>query len=114
MATFMEIKSINPGLEKYEIAKELGCGSSTSLQRYRQDVNMLSSYRTPPNSNKKGQKILNRKHDPERHQMTSNYIKRLQLGCPETVKPKKNKVEGGANIEINDKYVDEFLHNKNI
>ena len=43
MARFLEIKSVNPKLKQSEIAKELGCSSST-LQRYRQDINMLSRY----------------------------------------------------------------------
>ena len=36
----MEIKSINPKLERDEIAKKLRCRSST-LERYRHDINML-------------------------------------------------------------------------
>ena len=52
MARFMAIKSINTRLRQDQRAKELGCSCST-LQRYRQDINMLSRYRTPPNSNKK-------------------------------------------------------------
>ena len=41
MARFMEIKSLNPKLKQSEIAKELGC-SSTTLQRFRNDLYMLS------------------------------------------------------------------------
>ena len=52
MARFLEVKSVNPKLKKSEIANELGC-SSIYLQRYRQDINMLSPYRIPPNSHKK-------------------------------------------------------------
>ena len=40
----MEIKSINPKTKQSEIAKELGCSSST-LQRYRRDINLISPYR---------------------------------------------------------------------
>ena len=113
MARFMEIKSMNPRLRQDQMAKELGCSSST-LQRYRQDINMLSPYGIPPKTIKRKQKISNREHDLERPQMTSNDLKRPQLTSndPE-VKPKKNKVKGDANIEINDKYLDEILH-KNI
>ena len=41
MAMFMEIKSINPKLKQSEIAKDLSCSSCT-LQRYLQEINMLS------------------------------------------------------------------------
>ena len=43
----MKIKSVNHRLGQDQIAKELGCSSST-LQRYRNDINMLSPYRIPP------------------------------------------------------------------
>ena len=72
MARFMEIKSTNPKIKQNEIAKDLGFSSST-LQRYRSDINMLSPYRIPPNNinNKRRQNIsntnlddnLNREHD---------------------------------------------------
>ena len=32
----------------------------------------------------------------------------------ETVKPKKNKLKGGAYIQINRDYLDEILHNDNL
>ena len=48
----MRIKYENPKLLKSEIAKHLGYSSST-LQRYRNDVNMLSPYRILPNNTKK-------------------------------------------------------------
>ena len=41
MARFMEIKSTNPGLRQDEIAEQLGF-SSSSLLRYRHDLNMFS------------------------------------------------------------------------
>ena len=44
MAKFMEITSINPKLKQSEIAKELAISTST-LQRYRREINMHSSYR---------------------------------------------------------------------
>ena len=49
MARFREIKSLNPKLKQSEIAKELGCSTST-LQRYRQDLNMISPDRNPSNT----------------------------------------------------------------
>ena len=51
----MKIKFVIPKIRQDQIAKKLGCSSST-LQRYRQDINMLSPYRNPPNSNKRRQK----------------------------------------------------------
>ena len=47
----MEIKSIDLKLRENQIAKGLGCSSST-LQRYRQDEYMLSPYRMPPKRNR--------------------------------------------------------------
>ena len=79
MARFMEIKSVNPKLKQNQIAKELGCSSSI-LRRYRNDINMLSPYRIPPNiTNKRRQKISNTnlddnsdcEHDLKRPQLTS-------------------------------------------
>ena len=69
---------------------------------------MLSPDKIPPNSHKSKQKTLNREHDFERLQMTSNDLKRPRLtsnvSSPfiETVKPntsEKNKLEGGGFIE---------------
>ena len=83
---------------------------------------MLSHYRTPSNVYKTIQKISNREIFLEGTQITSNDLKRPQLtpkessAFIETVKPntsKKENLKGGANIEINDKYSDEFLHSIN-
>ena len=52
MAKFMQIKFENPRLKQSEIAERIGC-SSSSLQRYRNDINMLSPYRIQPNNTKK-------------------------------------------------------------
>ena len=87
MARFMEIKSVNPKFRQDQIAKELSWSGST-LQRYRQNINMLSPYRIPPNSNKRKQKISSRENDHERPQLTS---KESSL---ETVKPMRKKTKG--------------------
>ena len=76
------MKSVNAKVIQDQIAKDLGCSSST-LQRYRQDINMLSPYRIPPNSHKRKQYISNREHDLERFQMTSIELKRPQLTSEE-------------------------------
>ena len=74
MATFMEIRSMNPRLRQDQLAKELGCSSSTS-QRYRQNKKMRSTYRIPPNSNKTKQNISSIEHGLERPKMTSKDFK---------------------------------------
>ena len=48
-AKFMEIKSNNPRLKQSEIAKLLELSSST-IQRYVREINMLSPYRIPQSS----------------------------------------------------------------
>ena len=52
MADFMKVKCENPRMKQSEIANQLGMSSST-LQRYRNDINMLSPYRINPNNVKK-------------------------------------------------------------
>ena len=82
MATLMEIKSVNPKLKHNQKAKELGC--SSTLQRYRNAINRLSTHRIPSNSPKRKQKISNREHDLETPQMTSNDLKRPQKTSKES------------------------------
>ena len=55
MADFMKLKYENPRMKQSEIANQLGMSSST-LQRYRNDINMLSPYRISPNNTKNDQK----------------------------------------------------------
>ena len=82
MAGFMAITLFNPKLGQDQLAKELGCSSST-LQRYRHDIFMLSPYRILSNSHKRRQKISitnldhnsNHERDLERPQMTSTDLK---------------------------------------
>ena len=57
MAVFLLVKSENPRLRQSKITNQLGISSST-LQRYRNDINMLSPYRISPNNVKNGQKRL--------------------------------------------------------
>ena len=52
MADFMKVKYENPRMKQSEIANQLGMSSST-VQRYRNDINMLSPYRINPNNTKK-------------------------------------------------------------
>ena len=52
MADFMHNKYENPNLKKSEIAKQLGYPSST-LQRYKNDIIMLSPYKIQSNNTNK-------------------------------------------------------------
>ena len=114
MADFMRVKYENPKMKQSQIANQLGLSSNT-LQRYRNDINMLSPYRINPNNVKKRTKKakIDDFTDLKRLQMTSNVVKTTSN---ETVKNKKNKMKGGAiqeNIEINEHYLDEILKNNN-
>ena len=82
MADFMRKKYEDPKLKQSEIANQLGYSSST-LQRYRNDINMLSPYRVQPNNtNKRPKKVSitniannsHHEHDLNRPQMTSNDV----------------------------------------
>ena len=57
MNDFMNIKYQNPRLKQSEIASQLKMSTST-IQRQRNDINMLSPYRINPNNVKKQQKRL--------------------------------------------------------
>ena len=122
MVDFMRLKYGNPKMKQSEIANQLSLSSST-IQRYRNDINMLLPYRIQSNNiNKRAKKVENTNsdndsqsnHDDKRLQMTSNDLKTTQS------KPKeKNKyvLKAGSvqqNIEINDHYLDEILDNNNI
>ena len=111
MADFMKVKYENPRMRQSEIANQLGMSSST-IQRYRNDINMLSPYRISPNNTKKRTKKakIDDIGDLKRPQMTSNDLKTTS---DEPVKNKKNKLNGGSNIEINEHYLDKILKNNN-
>ena len=112
---FMHIKYQNPKRNQSEITNHLNMSTST-LQRYRNDINMLSPYRTNPNNVKKRPKKakIDDIGDLKRPQMTSNDLK---MTSNETIKNKKNKLKAGSvqeNIESNEHYLDEILDNNNI
>ena len=126
----MQIKFETPKIRQSERTDQLSCSSST-LQRYRNDINMLSPYRIQSNItnkwSKKGlntnfDKSLSPKHDLERPQMTSN-----DLVTPDTnteaitkrtsIRRNKNILKAGSvqeNVEIYDNYLDGILHKNNI
>ena len=122
MADFMRLKYENPKLKQSEIANRLGYSSST-LQRYRNDVNMISPYRiNPNNTNKRTKKAKNTNFDENTSpnndhkglQMISNDLKR-----PQSTSRTKSKtvLKGGSvqdNIEINEHYLDKILDNDKI
>ena len=114
MADFVRMKYENFKLKQSQIAKQLGYSTST-LQRYRDDINMLSPYRIQPNNiNKRTKKFLNTKFDNNSHRLHN--LKRTQLTSNDLVKHNlkynkrtKNILKAGSvqeNFEINDKYLD--------
>ena len=123
MADFMKVKYENPKMRQSEIANQLGMSPST-LQRYRNDINMLSPYRISPNNVKKRPKKVkntdfnddsHQEADVKRPQLTSNDLKRPQSTSNKT--KTKNSLKGGSiqeNIEINEHYLDKILKNNNI
>ena len=110
MADFMRLKYENPRMKQSQIANEIGLSTST-LQRYRNDINMLSPYRNSQNNVKKQPKKakINDIDDLKRPQTTSNDLKTTSN---ETVKNKKNNLKGGflqEDVEINEHYLDKIL-----
>ena len=112
MADIMRVKYENPRMKQSEIANQLGISSSTK-QRYGNDINMLPPYRTNPNNtNKRSKKVKNTNIDENSHREAD--VKR-----PQMTSNKKNKyvLKAGSiqeNIEINEHYLDEILDNNNI
>ena len=124
MAVFLKVTNENPRMKQSEIANQIGLSTST-LQRYRNDINMLSSYRINSNNNHKRTKNVkntdfdNDSHhetDVKRPQMTSNGLKRPQSTSNENSKKTKtkNNLKAGSiqeNIEIYENYLDKVLKN---
>ena len=103
MNDFMHIKYQNQKMKQSEIANNLNMSCST-LQRYRNDINMLSPYRINPNNTKKRSKKA--KIDDNKN------LKRPQMTSNDSIKNKKTKLKGGSvqeDIEINEHYLDKIL-----
>ena len=113
-------------MKQSKIANQLDMSSST-VQRYRNDINMLSPYRISKiNTKKRSKKALNANFDNISHhgadvkrlKMTSNDLKRPRLtsnGKSRQTKT-KNILKGGSipeNIEFNEHYLDKILKNIN-
>ena len=114
MADFMRVKYENPKMKQSQIANQLGLSSST-LQRYRNDINMLSPYRIHQNNtNKRTKQVKNTNFDNDLHRESD--VKRPQMTSNESVKNKKNKLKGGSlqeDVEINEHYLDKILKKNN-
>ena len=111
MNDFMHTKYQNPKTKQSETANHLNMSSST-LQRYKKYINMLSPYKISPNNVKKLSKKakIDDIGDLKRPQTSSNDLKTTSN---ETVKNKKNKLKGGSNIEINEHFLDKILKKNN-
>ena len=115
MNDFMYMKYQNPKLKQSELANNLNMSSST-IQRYRNDINMLSPYRISPNNVKKRTKKakIDDIGDLKRPQMTSNDSKTTSN---DKKTRSKNDLKAGSvqeeNIEINEHYLDKILRNNN-
>ena len=98
MANFMEIKSINPILKQSERAKELAISTST-LQRYKREINMHSPYRIIQSSNTNTGKQKTSNHTEHDLKVTSTDFKMtskdLKTTSIDPVKNKRNKLKGG-------------------
>ena len=78
MNDFMNIKYQNPKMTQSEISSQLNMSSST-IKRYRNDINMLSPYRISPDNTKKRSKKakIDDIGDLKRPQLTSNDLKTI-------------------------------------
>ena len=116
MADFMRLKYENPKMKQSETANQLSLSSSI-IQRYKNNINLLSPHRVQSNNiNKRIKKAKNTNsdndsqpnHDDKRPQMTSNQTN--------SNKKNKNILKAGSvqqNIEISEHYSDEILQNNN-
>ena len=113
MNDFMNIKYQNPKMTQSDISSQLNMSSST-IKRYRNDINMLSPYRNNPNNVKKRSKKakIDDIGEPKRAQLTSNDLKTTSN---DKKTRSKNNLKGGSvqedNIEINEHYLDKILKN---
>ena len=116
MNDFMNIKNQNPKMTQSEISSQLNMSPCT-IQRYGNDIKMLSPYKINPKNVKKQQKKtkIDNNGDLKRPQLTSNDLK-------STSNDKKTKsksvLKAGSvqeeNIEINEHYLDKILKNNNL
>ena len=116
MNDFMNIKYQNPKMSQSEISSKLNMSPST-IQRYRNDINLISPYRISPNNVKKQQKKakIHNNDDLKRPQLTSNDLK---TSSNDKKTKSKNDLKAGSvhekNIEINKHYLDKIPKNNNL
>ena len=79
MNDFMNIKYHNPKMTQSQISSQLNMSPST-IQRYRNDINMISPYRINPNNVKKQRKKtkVDNNDDLKRPQMTSRQLQMIK------------------------------------
>ena len=115
MNDFMNIKYQNPKMTQSEISSQLNMSPST-IQRYRNDINMISPYRINPNNVKKRSKKVKIDDIGElkRPNLTSNDLKTTSN---DKKSKSKNVLKAGSiqeeNIEINEHYLNKILKNNN-
>ena len=121
MADFVRVKHENPKRKQSQIANQKRLTSS-ALQRYRNDIHMLSPYRIKPNNTNKRTKMVKNtnvdnnsqpNHDDKRPQMTSIDIKTTQT---KSNKKRRNALKAGSvqqNFERNGRYLNEILQKNN-
>ena len=114
MNDFMNIKYLNPKLKQSEIASQLNMSPST-IQRHRNDINLLSPYKINPNNVKKRSKKakIDDNGDLKRLQMTLNDLKTTLNDNNKETKTKNN-LKGEFvqdNNEINEHYLEKILGN---
>ena len=105
MNDFMNIRYLNPKLKQSEITSQLNMSTSTT-QRQKNDINMLSPYRNNPKNVKKRPKKakIDDKGDFKRPQLTSNDLKTTSNANNKKTKTKNN-LKGGfiqENVEIDE------------
>ena len=116
MNDFMNIKYQNPKMTQSEISSQLNMSPST-LQRYGNDINMISPYRNNPKNVKKQQKKTKIKDngDLKRPNFTPNDLKTTSN---DKKTKSKNVLKAGSvqeeNIEINEHYLDKIPKNNNL
>ena len=112
MNDFMNFKYQNPKMTQSEISSQLNMSPST-IQRYRNDINMFSPYRINPNNVEERSKKakIDDNGDLKRPKMTSNDLK---TSSNDKKTKSENNLKGGfvqKNIEINEHYLDKILKN---
>ena len=115
MNDFINIKYQNPKMTQSEISSQINMSPCT-IQRYRNDIKMISPYRINSNNVKKQQKKtkIDENGDLKRPQMTSIDLKTTSN---DEKTRSKNVLKAGSiqeeNIEINEQYLDKILENNN-